>query len=256
MKKKGTHIQWADDTNNFWHGCKKTSPGCKYCYMYRDKDRYGQDPTTVIRSEAAFHKAQKWKNPRKIFTCSWSDFFIDEADPWRPEAWEVIEQTPQHTWQILTKRPERIAAHLPGDWGPFGYANVWLGVSVENQDYTSRMIELAKLKNEDSVFKIFLSVEPLIGPVDLMATPALRAAFEKVDWVIIGGESGNETGKYRYRPSDIQWYLDLIDQCDELGIPLFLKQLGTHLHKHYGMKDRKGGDFDKFPAKLQRREFP
>lgn len=126
-------IQWTNATVNFWTGCKKVSPGCKFCYMYRDKERYGLDPTQVARTaDKTFYAALKWKEPKLIFTCSWSDFFIEEADDaWRADAWQVIRQTPQHTWQILTKRPERIAACLPVDWGE-GYPNVWLGVSVEN----------------------------------------------------------------------------------------------------------------------------
>jgi hypothetical protein len=81
-------IEWTDSTVNFWHGCQKVSDGCKFCYMYRDKSRYGQNPMTVKRSlDSTFKAALKWEQGRKIFTCSWSDFFIDVADPWRPDAW-------------------------------------------------------------------------------------------------------------------------------------------------------------------------
>src|SRR5690349_7168633 len=119
-----TKIQWADSTVNFWHGCHKVSEGCKFCYMFRDKQRYGQDPEIVVRAKAAsFDKALHWKDPRRIFTCSWSDFFIEDADAWRADAWEIIRHTPQPTWLILTKRPERIAECLPPDWGA-GYKNV------------------------------------------------------------------------------------------------------------------------------------
>ena len=84
---KDSKIQWTDDTVNFWHGCKKVSDGCKFCYMYRDKERYGQDATTILRSgDNIFYQALKWKEGRKIFTCSWSDFFIAEADGWRADA--------------------------------------------------------------------------------------------------------------------------------------------------------------------------
>src|SRR5207249_2293856 len=84
-----------------------------------------------------FEDPLKWKEPELIFTCSISDFFIEEADPWREEVWEIIRKTPQHTYQILTKRPERISDHLPSNWGD-GWSNVWLGTSVELQKYLTR----------------------------------------------------------------------------------------------------------------------
>jgi len=147
-----TGISWTDATWNPWHGCRKISAGCKYCYMFRDKERYGQDPTVVMRSKSNFNDPLKWamdteqigflpgkdKEPSafvgmKIFTCSWSDFFIQEADEWRADAWNIIRDTPEFTYQILTKRPERIMECLPPDWGR-GYENVWLGVSVEDKE--------------------------------------------------------------------------------------------------------------------------
>src|SRR3990167_11527130 len=107
-----THINWTEATWNPWHGCIKVSPGCKNCYMYREKNRYGQDPAVVVRSKpATFNAPLKWKEPARVFTCSWSDFFIKQADPWRDEAWDIIYQTPHLTYLILTKRPERIEAH-------------------------------------------------------------------------------------------------------------------------------------------------
>jgi protein gp37 len=98
--------------------------------------------------------------PRFIFTCSWSDFFITEADKWRAEAWDIIRRTPEFTYLILTKRPDRIARCLPADWGD-GYPNVWLGTSAENQKYADQRIpELLKVP----AAKRFLSLEPLLGP--------------------------------------------------------------------------------------------
>jgi len=115
---KQTNIQWTDSTVNFWTGCKKVSEGCKYCYMYRIKDRQGKIGSFVKRvSDYSFYEPLSWEEPMLIFTCSMSDFFIEEADPWRKDAWDVIRKTPQHKWQILTKRPERIKDCLPDDWG-------------------------------------------------------------------------------------------------------------------------------------------
>lgn len=257
-------IQWTNATWNPWHGCKKVSPGCKFCYMYRDKERYNQDPTTVLRSKTKFKEPLSWKEPRLIFTCSWSDWFIEEADEWRTEAWEIIKKTPQHTYQILTKRPERIKDHLPEDWDE-GYENVWLGVSIESQDQIGRMDTLYSAPAKTK----FLSLEPLIGPIDLFSSMTGYPTFDDpgnggepvlwgMDWVIIGGESGNETGKYGYRECRLSWIDSLIDQCKDhhTQVPVFVKQLGTHLAKHLKLKDRHGGNIDEWPENLQVREFP
>lgn len=244
---ENSNIQWTENTWNPWHGCTKVSEGCKYCYMYRDKERYGQDPTTVMRSKSNFNAPLKWKEPTLIFTCSWSDWFIEDADEWRKEAWEIIKKTPQHTYQILTKRPERILQCLPDDWGD-GYPNVWLGVSVENQERVGRISVLqcipARVK--------FISFEPLIGFIN-------EGYVGMVDWVIIGGESGNDTGKYRYRPCKIDWIEEIINGYkDEENWPtkIFVKQLGTHLSKELGLKDHHGGDIGEWPEHLRIREFP
>src|SRR3990172_2238186 len=103
-----TAIAWTDKTWNPWMGCHKVSAGCKACYMYRDMPRYGKDPTVVQRSKTTFADPLKWPDPAKVFSCSWSDFWIEEADPWRTEAWSIIRRTPHLTYQILTKRPARI----------------------------------------------------------------------------------------------------------------------------------------------------
>lgn len=245
---ENSKIQWTGNTWNPWHGCKKVSDGCKFCYMYRDKERYGQDPTTVIRSApATFNKPLTWKDPALVFTCSWSDWFIDEADEWRADAWEIVKKTPHLTYQILTKRPERILQCLPSDWGE-GYENVWLGVSVENSKNRGRIGILA-----DIPAKIrFVSFEPLLGEVDLNFT---SSTLSKIHWSILGGESGNENGKYRYRECRIEWIENMVN---ELGIymPVFVKQLGTHLAKKMNLKDHHGGNIDEWPNHLQIREFP
>src|SRR5262249_34215072 len=149
-----SQIEWCDATWNPWHGCHKVSPGCQHCYMYSDKARYGQDPNTVVRSKTTFGDPLKWKEPKRIFTCSCANFFIEEADAWRDEAWEIIRQTPQHTYLILTKRPERLIHCLPWvetyDLTPMlcedPWPNVWLGITAENQYYFNvRMHDLAEI---------------------------------------------------------------------------------------------------------------
>ena len=262
---KKSAIQWTEATWNPFHGCKKVSQGCKFCYMYRDKERYKQDPTKVIRSKANFDAPLKWKEPKLIFTCSWSDWFIEEADAWRPELWEIIKKTPQHTYQILTKRPERIKQCLPLDWVG-GYPNVWIGVSVEDQEAAELRIPI--LSDVPAAIR-FLSIEPLIGPVDLFSeslkgktwTPALGDDIvpmlrDSIDWIIVGGESGNETGKYQYRECKLEWIYQVVADCRVSSVPVFVKQFGTHLQKALGMKERHGGDIDEFPSALRIREFP
>lgn len=254
-----TKIEWADATVNFWHGCKKVSQGCKFCYMYRDKERYGHDPAKVIRAtNATFFKALKWEEPKMIFTCSWSDFFIKEADEWRDEAWEVIKKTPQHKWLILTKRPDRILQCLPKDWGD-GYPNVWLGVSIENKkSMHHRIMQLFEVKCKVR----FLSVEPLLEKINVAPYLAVqmpdRLVVHPIHWVIVGGESGNETGNHRYRPCKVEWMNDIVGKCKQYGVPVFVKQIGTALAREYGLGDKAGGDFSdpKFPAALRVRELP
>src|SRR6266568_714170 len=214
-------IEWTDATWNPWHGCTKVSPGCKHCYMYREKKQYGQNPALVVRSKTTFTGPLKWREPKRIFTCSWSDWFHETADAWRPEAWDVIRHTPQHTYLILTKRAERIRHCLPPLWGK-GWPNVWLGVSVETQEYCWRIEELAQIP----AAMRFVSAEPLLGPLDLSGWLATA-----IDWVIVGGESGPKA-----RPMDLHWARLLRDQCLQVepGVAFFLKQLG-------GIADKRGG---------------
>ena len=200
-------IEWTEATWNPWHGCLKVSPGCAHCYMYREKRQYGQDPSNVVRSKTTFHSPLSWNEPRVIFTCSWSDFFLEEADEWRQEAWEIIGATPHHTYQILTKRPERIEENLPKGWP---WPNVWLGVSVENPRFFCRIETLRKT----TAHLRFLSLEPLIAPMP-------KLPLRKISWVIVGGESG--PGCRTMKP---EWVRDIRDQCKVAGVPFFFKQWG------------------------------
>lgn len=231
-----TAIEWTDATWNPWSGCTKVSPGCAHCYAERLSERFGRDFATVQRAPAArFGQPHRWERelvrrargavirPLRVFTCSMSDFFHEAADAWRADAWQVMRQTPHLIYQVLTKRPERIAAQLPGDWGPHGYPNVWLGVSTEYQrqadERIPRLLALpASLR--------FVSAEPLLGPLDLR--DYLRGP-SGVEWVIVGGESGAG-----HRPLDVQWVRALREQCGTAGVPFFFKQ-------HGGITPRAGG---------------
>lgn len=214
-------IEWTEATWNPWMGCTKVSAGCDNCYMFTEQRRYGNDPEVVRRSKTKFADPLKWKEGKLVFTCSWSDWFHKDADPWRDEAWEIIKNTPQHTYQILTKRPGRIFRHLPNDWGN-GYPNVWLGTSVENQEAAFRAWRLGDIAARVR----FISAEPLLGPVDFFA--GNRSALDRIDWVIVGGESGPN-----HRAMDTDWVRGIHEQCNEYGVAFFLKQLG-------GFPDKRG----------------
>jgi protein gp37 len=210
-----TNIEWTDSTWNPWYGCIKASPGCQHCYMYQWAGRAGQNPRQVTRSKTRFRDPLRWSKGQSIFTCSLSDFFIDQADPWRPEAWEVIAQTPHHTYLILTKRPERIRDHLPAGW-PFPH--VWFGVSVESPAYLWRANVLRTIPAAGR----FLSCEPLLadlGPLDLRG----------MGGVIVGGESGPT-----HRPIAASWVGSIRDQCLAAGVSFFFKQWGGRTAKAGG----------------------
>lgn len=190
-----------------------------------------------------------------------SDFFIEEADKWRAVAWEIIKATPHLIYQILTKRPERIAQCLPDDWGPNGYSNVWLGTSIEDQSAIDRMLVLSNLKTPESSFKLFISAEPLIGQIDFVQNTILEASFKKMDWIIAGGESGDASVgtpnvPYCYRPCDLKWIDKIIADCKLHNIPFFLKQVGNHLARVHKLKDKQGGNINEWDPNYQIRQFP
>lgn len=248
-----TGIQWCDATWNPWMGCRKVSPGCKNCYMFREMKTYGQDPGVIRRSKTKFQDPMKWlqnwnkgirtKNAlapgSKIFTCSWSDFFIPDADPWRDEAWAIIKSTPQYIYQILTKRPDLIKDRLPSDWGN-GYPNVWLIVSTEDQTtYEERMRMLIDIPAAVKG----ISAEPLLSPIYLHWS-------QHLDWVITGGESGPGA-----RPTNPVWIRNIIDQCSHSMIPLFHKQNGgtKKIDGAWGGRVFEGRTYDQLPEPKRNR---
>lgn len=244
---KNSQIQWTDHTWNIAVGCTKVDEDCKYCYMYRDSlDSTRYNPLVVRKTKTVFNTPLKIKEPAKIFTSSLTDVFHEAIDPFRDEMWEIIRRCPQHTFQILTKRPERIKACLPPDWGN-GFKNVWMGTSIGSNKAFDRFKAICEIETRVR----FLSLEPLWGPQSSLIMPD-----DGIDWVIIGGESGNDKGKYRYRECKLEWIEDLVDQCKCADVPVFVKQLGTHLSKEMGLKDRHGGDMSEWPEHLQIRQFP
>jgi protein gp37 len=202
----------TDRTWNPWVGCTRVSAGCLNCYMFRRQREYGRDPA-VVRRTKTWGDPIKWQKAAAragrtefVFTCSWSDWFHEAADPWRDEAWAVVKKCPNLTFQVLTKRPERIAAHLPGDWGA-GYGNVWLGVSVEHDDYCSRADALRAVPAGTR----WVCAEPLLDPL-----PSLD--LSGIHWVVCGGESGPGG-----RPMELDWARGLRDRCRAAGVPFYFK---------------------------------
>ncbi|MGB3223840.1 MAG: DUF5131 family protein, partial [Desulforhopalus sp.] len=242
---------------NPWQGCRKESAGCLNCYMYREKtERWKQDPAIVIRSkDRTFNRPLHWHEPARVFVCSWSDFFIEDADEWRDEAWEVMRQCPHLTFQILTKRPQNIKARLPEDWLQFN--NVWLGVTAENQAMADQRIPLLLSIPCD---RRFLSIEPMLSPIDLydylganrlwrmnqieyaeIAHNYANCDCPRIHWIIVGGESGTEA-----RPMDQDWAESIRVQCTAHHIPFFMKQMSGSTKK----------EREDIPAILRLRQFP
>jgi protein gp37 len=217
--------------------------------MYRDSfDSSRYNPLEIVRTKTVFDLPLRIKEPSKIFTCSLTDFFHESIDSYRNEAWDIIRKCPQHTFQILTKRPERIADNLPKDWNE-GWNNVWLGTSIGSMKGISRLYELPKYPNTIR----FVSFEPLWQHIEMNFD---ISTLINVDWAIIGGESGNETGKYRYRPCEIEWIEEIAQAINSVGNAVFVKQMGTYLAKQLRMSDRHGGNIDEFPEHLKIRQFP
>jgi protein gp37 len=246
-------IQWCDYTQNFWWGCIKLGTECAKCYMYRWLNDKGGNGRNIFRlSDSKFFEPLYWKEKGRVFTCSFSDFFLEEADCWRDDAWDVIRRTPHLTWLILTKRPERILYCLPSDWGQ-GWDNVWLGVSVGIQSSFERAKVLAEIPAKIR----FISAEPILEELDFMIEFNGNPLMSHYQWVIFGGETGNETGPYTYRPCKVEWFERAIKELKaNFEIAVFVKQMGSHLKKEMRLKHYHGGDPLEWPKHLRILEHP
>lgn len=224
-----TQIEWTDATWNPVAGCAILSAGCTNCYameMARRLEAMGvakYDGLTrrsgvrtiwngIVREDpSALDIPYRWRKPRKIFVNSMSDLFHEAvSEDFILSVWKVMRETPHHNYQILTKRPERMAEVLRA-LVPDALPNVWLGTSVENADVVGR---IDALRQAPAAIR-FISFEPLIGavgPVDLF----------QIDWAIVGGESGKNA-----RPIREVWIDDIYEQCTEAGTAFFFKQWGT-----------------------------
>lgn len=263
-----TSIAWTDETWNPVSGCAKVSPGCKHCYAERDWHRLVHLPAYQGRAftDVACHPERltqplHWQRPRMVFVNSMSDLFHEDVpDEFIDQVFAVMAATVgRHTYQILTKRPERMRAYMErlcGDFGilqeaarkvgcllddeglplvPLPLPNVWLGVTVENQDMAN--LRIPQLAQTPAAVR-WISAEPLLEAIDLgVEYFALRCGgrypfrgrpaehrtrlVDLLDWVVVGGESGNHA-----RPMHMDWARDLKAQCDAAGVSFFFKQTG------------------------------
>lgn len=323
-----TSIEWCEfsinpirarnkATGRVGHFCEKISPGCGHCYASDwNEDRFGtklpylpvwRDSVEIFLDEGKLKEVERRKKPTTYFWCDMTDIFFDaHPDAWLDQCFATMARTPHHTHQVLTKRAGRMAAYLTAEagarvWGlagsggllgesqPWPQANVWLGVSVENQEAADERI-LHLLKIPAAVR--FLSVEPLLESVDLSpwlysghdragmdrqylsplpGTDAAKNWHAKVDWVIVGGESGHDA-----RPCQLDWIRSIRDQCEAAGVACFIKQLGACASDEVNgiagrslavpeeasplvslrLRDPKGGDMSEWPDDLRVREFP
>jgi protein gp37 len=188
--------------------------------MFRDQKRFGHDPTEIRRSKTTFRDPLKWKEPRMIFVCSWSDFFHEDVPAeWRRDAWEIMGHAKEHTFLLLTKRPENMIDMLPTGRveGMWKYArHIWLGVSTENQAMAN--LRIPKLLEIPAQVH-FVSAEPLLGPISFR-----RWLHPKrlINWIITGGESDLTSP----RTINMEWVINIRNQCRDVGVAYFHKQHG------------------------------
>lgn len=251
MASTATAIEWTEATWNPTTGCDRISAGCDNCYaltlakrlkaMGSAKYQTDGHPVTsgpgfgVAVHGAALTEPLRWRKPRTVFVNSMSDLFHARVPrEFVARVWDVMSRTPQHTYQVLTKRPERMSrvlSGLPDGLWELPLANVWLGTSIESDEYTGRA---EHLRATPAAVR-FISAEPLLGPL-----PSLDLI--SIDWLIAGGESGPGS-----RPIDPGWVRDLRDRCTAAGTAFFFKQWGGRTPKAGG-RQLDGRTWDEYPG--------
>lgn len=210
---------------NLWYGCHKLSAGCKHCYVYRGDARREVDSSVVVRTKNFDLPLRKKRNGEFkippgtfVYTCFTSDFFVEDADKWRAEAWEMIRCRSDLHFMMITKRIDRFSDCLPDDWGD-GYDNVTICCTVEKQacaDYRLPIYKRAPIKHK------IIICEPLLERIDL----STYAVGEWIEQIVAGGESG-----YEARPCDFEWVMDLRRICVENKVDFWFKQTGSKFVK-------------------------
>lgn len=229
-------IEWTDATWNPVTGCSKVSPGCKLCYAERLSLRLramGQknyaNGFDVTLQPHMLDRPLRWRQPRRVFVNSMSDLFHEEVPAeYIAQVFDVMRQASWHQFQVLTKRSERLLDLSPAlDWQP----QIWMGVSIENEDYLFRVDDLRKTGAKVK----FLSIEPLLGSLR-------KLDLRGIDWVIVGGESGPGA-----RPLDPAWVREIRDRCMTAQVPFFFKQWGGVFKSRTG-RVLDGRTWDGLPA--------
>jgi len=274
-------IEWTEKTWNPVTGCRYASAGCKNCYaasLTRRLEGMGQDKYAGLIASGHFNGAVKTheddleipkrrKQPTTWFVCSMSDLFY-QVVPWSfvDRVWSTMTDCPQHTFQVLTKRPASMANYIQSRRarGQRLLPNVWVGTSIENQAAADVRVQLLCRCHADVRF---LSIEPMIGPIKL----DLKNTLTPIHWVIVGGESGPKA-----RPIKVDWIRSIVLQCQAAGVPVFVKQLGSVWAKEKAKAaanfsnpsfefqistpirefGSKGGNPHYWPTELQVREMP
>jgi protein gp37 len=228
-------IEWTEMTWNPTTGCNKISAGCKYCYaevMARRLQAMGiekyKDGFELRLHPDALSIPYEWKSPKIVFVNSMSDLFHKDVPlSFIQKVFRTMNENPQHTFQVLTKRSDILLKyHKELNWTH----NIWMGVSVEDARVKHRIDDLRKTNAKIK----FLSCEPLIGPL-------YKMNLRKIDWVIVGGESGRKP-----RPMDVDWVLNIQQQCEKSMVPFFFKQWGGTNKKKTG-RILKGRTYDEMP---------
>jgi protein gp37 len=233
-----SHIEWTDATWNPVTGCSKVSPGCKHCYAERLAlrlqamgQRNYRNGFEVTLQPQMLELPLRWKSPKRIFVNSMSDLFHEDVPlSYIKDVFSVMRRADRHQYQLLTKRSKRLLELDPLlGWAP----QVWMGVSVENEDYLDRIDHLRRT----GAHVKFLSLEPLLGPLR-------KLRLRGIDWVIVGGESGPGA-----RPVDPAWVTDIRDQCVSADVAFFFKQWGGVQKKRAG-RELEGRTWDEMPEAL------
>jgi len=287
-----TDIPYLDEVLNVTSGCTKISEGCANCYAERINLRFGHTPAYDVNCPIKTHperleEALRWRRPRRAGVCFTSDLFHDQVpDDFIDKVFAVMALTPQHTYLLLTKRPERMREYLSDPsrktaisgemdrvltkWAGWGAGlippltwplpNVFLGVSAENQRWADERIPLLL----ETPGNHWLSLEPLLGPIRFPLPCKESTFWGGISWVVVGGES-----EPKARPCDLGWIRDIRDQCKAAGVPVYIKQLGAKpigewsdpwgnpsFVGHWRLCDRKGENPDEWPPDLRVRETP
>ncbi len=229
-------IEWTQNTWNPVTGCSKTSAGCKNCYAERMSKRlqamglprYGNGFKVTLHKDL-LDLPNKWKQPRLVFVNSMSDLFHEKVSvDFILQVFDTMAHCPQHTFQILTKRSERLRELAPFLPWP---SNIWMGVSIEDENALYRINDLHNVP----AWVRFLSCEPLIGSIE-------HLPLENIQWVIVGGESGPKA-----RWMDRSWVESIQFQCESAKVPFFFKQWGG-VHKHQTGRMLNGRTYDEMPV--------